>query len=316
VTAHRAARGAWWCWLLIVGGCGRLGFDVATDGGLAPDDTQDRDGAPDGEVTLGRFGIPTNITELNNGGLNTEDPTLTDDLLEIFFSSTRANGAGGVDLWTATRGSTMATWSTPVLVAAASTSADETTPEITGDGLTLSFASSRAGGAGLYDLYEVTRPTRASAWSAPSRIVELASTADEFAGSLAPDRLTFVFSSSRSSGNSGGDIYLATRATTASAWAPPTPIAAINSTADDSAPWLSGDGRTLLLSTTRAGGQGAQDVWMAERSSTAAAWTAPIAITELNGPDYDSDPWLSPDRRTIVYSRLEGAFRNIFIATR
>jgi Tol biopolymer transport system component len=262
------------------------------------------------------FGTPANVTEINAGSINTEDPTLTDDLLEIFFSSTRTGGAGGVDIWTSTRGSVTASWSTPVLVTAASGTNDDTTPEITGDGLALVFASNRPGGAGAYDLYELTRPSRAAAWGAPVRIVELASTTDEFAGSLSPDRLTIVFASSRSGGPGGGDVFEATRPTSASTWGTPTPIANINSAADDSAPWRSADGLVLLISSTRSGGQGAQDVWLAERASTAAPWGVPTPIAELNGPDYDSDPWLSPDRRTMVYSRLEGAARNVFTATR
>jgi Tol biopolymer transport system component len=305
--------------LLVLGcGCGRIGFDTAGgDGGI--DDGLAGDGVADGlgdAAVLGPFLAPTPVPELNLPGTNTEDPSLTDDRLEIVFASTRAGGLGGVDLWTATRASPTGTWSAPVLIAGMSSTSDDTTPEITGDGLVLLFASSRTGGAGLYDLYQATRASRGVAWGAPVRIVELASTADEFAGSLAPDRLTIVFSSSRSGGAGGGDIYQAVRTSTGATWNAPTLISELVSAMDDSAPWMSADGRTFYFGSTRAGGQGSQDVYTAVRATTADPWGAPVAVTELNDANYDSDPWLASDLRTMFYSRTAGSVRNIFMATR
>jgi Tol biopolymer transport system component len=305
--------------LLVLGcGCGRIGFDAAGGDGRI-DDGISGDGVADGladATVLGIFSAPTNVTELNLGGTNTEDPTLTDDRLEIVFSSTRAAGLGGVDLWTATRASPNEMWSAPSLIAGVNSTSDDTTPELTGDGLVLLFASSRPGGAGLYDLYQATRASRGAAWGAPVRIVELASTADEFAGSIAPDRLTIVFSSSRSGGAGGGDIYQAVRTSTGATWNPPTLISELVSAADDSAPWMSADGRTFAFSSTRAGGQGSQDVYTSVRATTADLWGAPVVVSELNDANYDSDPWLASDLRTMFYSRNAGSVRNIFMATR
>lgn len=124
-----------------------------------------------------------------------------------------------------------------------------------------------------------------------------------------------VFTSSRSGGVGGGDIYETGRAAPADTWSAPT-TSSINSIADASAPWLSADARTLYFGTTRTGGQGLQDLWMAIRPTPGDPWTTPTPVTELNGVDNDSDPWLSPDQRTIFYSRQSGSMRRIVRSTR
>jgi Tol biopolymer transport system component len=306
--------GRWQLFLVLGCSCGRIGFDA-----VGPDGRVPGDGVADGRgdaAMLGPFSAPTNVTELNMAGTNSEDPTLTADRLEIVFSSTRVTGLGGVDLWTATRPSTSDAWSAPTLIAGVNSTSDDTTPEITEDGLDLLFASSRAGGGGLYDLYQATRASRGASWGTPQRIAELASAADEFAGSLAPDRLTIIFTSSRSGGVGAGDIYQAVRASTGATWGAPTLVSELDSTTDDSAPWMSSDGRTFFFSSSRTGGQGSQDVYMAVRATSADPWDAPVAVAELNDANYDSDPWLAPDLRTIFYSRTSGSLRNIFMAIR
>jgi Tol biopolymer transport system component len=304
-----------WRWgvLCLACGCGRIGFDtVAVDDALR--DGSVGDGGGDA-AALGPFAVPSNVMELNMAGTNSEDPTVTDDLLEIVFSSTRPTGLGGVDLWTSTRAAVTDPWNAPTLLAVVNSTNDDTTPEITGDGLDLVFASNRPGGAGLYDLYLSTRASRAAAWGTPVQIAELASTADEFAGTLAPDRMTIIFTSSRP-GIGGGDIYQAVRGTTTAPWNTPTLITELDSTADDSAPWMRGDGRTFSFSSTRTGGPGSQDVYITTRATTADAWSTPLIVTELDDANYDSDPWFAPDLRTMFYSRTAGSFRNIFTATR
>lgn len=96
-------------------------------------------------------------------GLNTADndfrPNVRRDGLEIFFDSNRAGGIGGLDIWTATRASTSAAWSTlSNLGGAVNSTANELRPSLSWDGTTLYFGSTRAGGEGSQDLYVTTRP--------------------------------------------------------------------------------------------------------------------------------------------------------------
>ena len=79
------------------------------------------------------------------------------DGLEIFFYSARPGGQG-TDLWTATRASVDAAWSTPVDVGTTvNSSATEVHPYLSADAEALVFSSSRTGGSGSTDLYITTR---------------------------------------------------------------------------------------------------------------------------------------------------------------
>jgi len=99
------------------------------------------------------------IEKLNADGFSTARPNLRKDGLEIVFDSNRA---GTFDIFTATRGSVNAQWSSPKLLGESvnSATADETRPSLSRDGLRLYFGSTRAnaelGGAGG-DIYVSTR---------------------------------------------------------------------------------------------------------------------------------------------------------------
>jgi hypothetical protein len=98
----------------------------------------------------------TPVAELNSAATENR-PTLRADGLEIVFYSDRP-GSAGTDLWTATRATTTAPWSTPVrLSAAVNGSASEVHPSVSPSGRMLVFASDRANGSGSTDLYVTTR---------------------------------------------------------------------------------------------------------------------------------------------------------------
>jgi hypothetical protein len=104
----------------------------------------------------GVFGPPEAVA-----GLNTEfadgHPNLRSDGLEIFFFSNRP-GAEGNDIYSATRGSVSAPWSTPVnLGPDVNSPSSETRPSLSWDATTLYFGSTRPGGEGDSDHYVTTR---------------------------------------------------------------------------------------------------------------------------------------------------------------
>ena len=105
----------------------------------------------------GSWGPATRIPELSTTASEAR-PTLRHDGLEIFFYSNRAGGIGGTDLWTATRDTADAPWSTPVnLGAPVNTSFPEMHLYLAPEGETLFFGSSRPGGSGGLDMYMTTR---------------------------------------------------------------------------------------------------------------------------------------------------------------
>jgi hypothetical protein len=106
----------------------------------------------------GTWGPATVIPELNVSGVTQNRPTIREDGLEIFFYSNRAGGFGSNDLWTATRATVDAPWSTPVdLGPTLNSSGSDFHPYLSADGRTIYFASDRPGGLGGADLYTSTR---------------------------------------------------------------------------------------------------------------------------------------------------------------
>jgi len=106
------------------------------------------------------WGTPALVTELSTPDATEARATVRADGLEIFFYSERAGGAGANDLWTSTRTTVTASWSTPIAVTALNTSFSEVHPALDLDGLTIYFASNRPDGSGGNDLYMATRTRR------------------------------------------------------------------------------------------------------------------------------------------------------------
>jgi Tol biopolymer transport system component len=249
------------------------------------------------------------IAGLGASGSN-DDPSMTPDLLELFLESDRAGGAGAGDLWVATRANVTDVFSPPVNLAVLNTAGDDVTPSISSDGLTLVFSSRRAGALGAdpnKDLYVSTRPTRTGAWSVPVPIAA-SRTGDDVSPSVSQDGLHLYFISQASS----DDIFVASRATTAAAWGAAVPIAELNSTAEDSGPSINTTETFIVFASTRTPTAGGSDLWSARRASPADPWQPPQRLVELDTAAEETDPWLSPDERTIVFARGN----NLFIATR
>jgi hypothetical protein len=103
------------------------------------------------------FDAPASVPELNSPNRDTRT-SIRKDGLEIFITSTRPGGQGGLDIWVSTRASTLDPWSSPVdLPAPINTSANDGAPSIARDRTTLYFDSTRAGGLGGRDLVVSTR---------------------------------------------------------------------------------------------------------------------------------------------------------------
>jgi hypothetical protein len=104
---------------------------------------------------------------------------------------------------------------------------------------------------------------------------------------ISPDLLEVYFTSNRTGGVGGKDIWTSRRASASDAWPAATVAPVINSASDDISPHGSADGLTIWFSSTRAGGQGGIDMWLSTRPSVGASWTAPVPLTELNTAQYD-----------------------------
>ena len=284
--------------------CGRIGFDAT--------DASTRDTSPDALEVLvlePPFGTPTPITDLNTPNALEDDPTLTQDQLEIFFTSSRAGGVGGTDIWTSTRSSVTAPWLTPRNIGEINTAQSESNAAISPDGLTLVFGS---GALGDQDLVVTTRSTRADIWNVPIRLDTLSSTgAHDFGASFTDSTDVLYFSSART-----GNLALYVARGTAPNWSSPMLISELDTPQLETSPFSMRNEDVLWFGSDRAGTAGGQDIWVAVRDTAAGPFGAPIRVTELATTGDDSDPYLSPDGHTIYFSRTGANGTDLMIATR
>lgn len=137
-------------------GAGNVYFNRAAPGATADlyYASVTRDGETRGPAVL--------ISELSHPTATDQGATLRRDAKEIVFFSNRPGGVGATDLWTSTRRNVNDAWSTPVnLGPPINSTAFEQQPNLSDQGRTLLFASTRTGGFGGTDIWISTR-TRGS----------------------------------------------------------------------------------------------------------------------------------------------------------
>jgi Tol biopolymer transport system component len=212
------------------------------------------------------FGAPVNVATVSST-TNDREPSLTADGLTLYFTSeNRPGGPGSVDIWVATRPTRGSPFGAPTVVAELDTAGADRTPAISASGLTICFSSDRPGGAGGYDLWCATRSTTAAPFGTPTPLVELQSSASDWAPWLGVDERTILFGSDRPGGAGLTDLWIATRTDPSVPFDAPAPITELNSDADELSPALSADGLTIYFRSGRPGGAGGDDLWMATRT--------------------------------------------------
>jgi len=199
---------------------------------------------------------------------NVEDrPVVTADGLTLFAES---NASGVLHIYSATRSSALADFSSLTAVSALNSNAIDGNPWVSADGLTVYLASTRAGSnAGDFDIFKATRPNATTAFGTPTAVAELnmASTVDD-APVLSADGLEIFFASTRGivGTSARNDIWHAVRTSTADGFGAPTKVTELSTDAIEDFPnWISADRCTILFSSDRSGGNGGYDIWMATR---------------------------------------------------
>ena len=130
----------------------------------------------------------------------------------------------------------------------------------------LFFGSGRLGGAAR-DLF-LSHLQGDGTWGPAALIPELSSASTENRPSVRQDGLEIFFYSDRPGGVGSTDIWTATRAKVDDPWSTPlNVVGTVNSSGADVHPYLSSDGRTLVYSSTRAGGLGGSDLYTVTRNA-------------------------------------------------
>lgn len=88
------------------------------------------------------------------------------------------------------------------------------------------------------------------------------------------------------------------------AFATATPVTELNSGMDDFTPSLSADELTVVFSSTRVGGSGSSDIYIATRTSRTAPFGAPSLVAGVNSTGNDSRPIITADGLALYLEHL------------
>jgi hypothetical protein len=256
-----------------------------------------------------RFGTPSVITELS-APAKTDNPSLSADLLEIYFTSER--GGPNADVWRAERPRSDSAFGTPRLVTEVNSPQVETSPVISADGLTLWLASDRPGGQGDFDVLVSERSARSAVWSAPVNLAVLNSPDKDIPRPIGQHDTVMPLGSDRAS-RGYYRIFFATRPEPTAPFGTPAPLPELvfphESTVDG---FLTDDGLTLFYCSGPEFGPA--DLYVASRRSTSDPFGDFVALQDVNSPNDERDPFLSADGTQFFFSSDRSGHYEIYTA--
>jgi hypothetical protein len=293
--------------VVLVASCGRYRFEPLGDAA---------DACAAERVELGPWSQLGAMTALNSL-VEDDDPTPSDDGLELYFTSPRPGAIGKADIWRVRRDSTLLAWGPVERVVELSSVANENTPELSSDGLTMWFASDRPGGMGQDDIWVTTRPDRSSPWTTPRNVSELNTPGIERGPSVFLGGLAMIFFSDRTGSKGAPDFWITTRSSLSSTatWSSPMPLDSVNTPGNELRGWMSPCGLELYYQADRGSSSG-MDFYMVRRSSPDEPFGSEQLIPELSSAAYDQDLRLSPDRRHAVFSSQRSGAGDLYEAFR
>lgn len=268
-------------------------------------------GTGDARPSFGDSG--QSVRNVNQQGNEEYDPTLTDDLLEIFFISDREDGVGNKDVWHAERRRRTDPFDLPTLVEAASSPFEDASVAVSGDGLTLWVGSRRSGGLGGIDIWRTFRSDRQAPWEAIEPAAALNSEFDDLPRPPGQGGNVLPIASNRATATAVFQTFFATRVGQQQDFTTPEPIDELwdsSSSMEDG--FLSDDGLHLFFRRAAPGQFG--DLFVAWRSSTDRAFEAPVFLEGVNGEYDERDPFISADRSRFFFAtnRLDGNRLDIY----
>lgn len=263
-----------------------------------------------------RFTLVRRVDELASEDAKTDNPTLTADLRQIYFTTKRDGEDTGADVWFASRAAATDRFDAPQPVTLVNSDEDEASPAISLDGTELYYGADTEAGMGELDIWVVRRPNRDAAWSEPALVPGVNTPQDDiprppgYGGRVMP-------LGSRALGTGFYATYFATRADVSADFGAPVLVSELledNQSTIDA--FLTEDGLSLYFNLTPDAGESKGDLYVARRASVTETFGAPEALTELNSADDERDPWLSPDGRTLFFSSDRDGALNIYEAVR
>lgn len=161
------------------------------------------------------FGTPALVMNVNSNAIDMS-PWISDDGKTLYLATTNGgSNASDLNIVRATRPDLTTPFGAPMPVAELNmANAVDNSPVLSADGLEIFFASTRglAGVSPRNDIWHATRATATAAFGTPQKVTEL-SIADlnDYPNWVSADRCTLLFTSERTGGNGGYDIWMAKR---------------------------------------------------------------------------------------------------------
>jgi outer membrane protein OmpA-like peptidoglycan-associated protein/tetratricopeptide (TPR) repeat protein len=118
---------------------------------------------------------------------------------------------------------------------------------------------------------------------------------------ISPDgKYIFFAACNRPDGYGSCDLYWSKK--TGDIWSEPENLGSVvNSSAWDSQPSFSSDGKTLYFASTRQGGKGSSDIWKTELQPDG-SWSVPVNLGDsINTKFEEMAPFIHPDNRTLYF---------------
>jgi hypothetical protein len=182
----------------------------------------------------------------------------------------------------------------PMLVPNVNSVGNDWGAHMSDDRLELFFGSDRAGG-GNTDIFVATRPRADVPFGAPTPIAVLATGNNDDNPYLEAGELTLWF-------DTGNNIARSSRPSRGAAWSPAVLVAEVNSASDDVSPALSPDGLMLYFASSRPGGAGGYDLWVATRASTTEPFGSPSVLGAPNTATFECCPHVTADGKNLLFS--------------
>jgi Tol biopolymer transport system component len=265
-----------------------------------------------------------------NSPFNDLGPGISKDGQSLYFSSDRPGGFGGADLWVTQRDSTTDSWGPAVnLGPTINTAAAELVPAFSRDGHWMYFNSDRPGGYGGLDVWASYRPNTHDdfGWTTPVNLGTNINRAGLDAGASylanddqdGDDGALLFFGSDRPGGLGLVDLYVSAKDSSGT-FGPPTLLAELNSPSNDQRPTIRHDGLEIFFYSSRAGGIGANDLWVSTRETVNQIWSTPENLGPVvNSVANEFHPAISSDGQTLYLasSRPGGPGMNdLYMTTR
>ena len=240
-----------------------------------------------------------------------DNPTLTWDMKEIYFSSKR--GGDNSDVWWAERAELSEPFSNPELLSLFSGEGFETSPAVDGDGLTFWFARRVEDSLTGLDIQRAIRLSQGDEWGEPTLVAELNSDTDDIPRPTGAGGRVMPLGSRRTS--TGYLSFSAERASSSDPFMPPVLLDELVedgfSTADA---FLSDDGLVILFNHVDADELG--DLFVATRERLDLPFSGVALLETINTAADERDPWLSPDGNTLYFASDREGSLAIYRATR